>query len=144
MIDPIEEETKLRIALQKTLVSEWASEKVREKHRQMLDWLDDYTEDDSYPIFSATLDYMATGEGRTRALIISRAENYRKFIIYCMDKLDGYYFVIGINIFRGLPHQNEATNLLLSSAMRLDTENEMRSINGCHYEVFLQHHVNCS
>ena len=144
MIDLVEEETKFRDAMLKSIASKWSSEETREQHQQMLDWLDDQSEDDSFLVFSATLDYMATGEGRTMALIISRAVNYREFILHCMDKLGGYYYVIGIDVFRGLPLQNRVTDLLLSSAVRLDTENEMRRVNGCNYEVFLHHYVNCS
>lgn len=119
MIDLDEETIKLRDALTKS-VARNPYEDVRTKHSQMLEWLDQSLDPDTgYDIvFTATLDYYASGEGRTIVFIADNAENEHQFIRKVMAKLDGHYFVIGVKIYRGIPQDDPVIDDLLTNTVK--------------------------
>lgn len=89
------EEQKLREALIHNLSSN--NRAVRSDAQTLLNWLDDDNECDSLMI--ATLDYCATGEGRTIRVDAFSMHSKRAFVLEILDRWRGHYFVIGAELF---------------------------------------------
>ena len=102
---------------------------------------------DKYPLFTATLDYFATGEGRTLIFAARRKASMREWVEYLCGEISGYY-CIGVNVYEGLPPDDDGTWKFLVSPQQqkflrreADASSEGR---GGHVEVFLHQHVNYS
>ncbi len=113
------------------------------QRKQMLEWLDEVAEDETYPLFCATLDYCATGEGHLHWLIASREQNHRDFILHLLEELGGHYYVIGVDIFKGVLPENETARVLLSPALKKELKAVIKG-EDCHYTLNLHRHVNYS
>jgi len=101
----------------------------------------DFIEDDSkgpYRMFSATLDYFATGEGRTTGFVAQGAHSKREFLGYLIEKMRGYWFVIGMSLYEGMPVDDEVYDFLFSDSMK----QEQRQL--AYFECYLEQHYNFS
>lgn len=92
-------EKKFRDYLTKGLESEWAQEDIKGGFRKLIGYLDDETEDETYPLFFATIEHFATGEGQTMIFVASRSDNEGNFIRYVIEKTN-WYHAIGIDLSR--------------------------------------------
>ena len=96
-------------------------------------------------LYTATIDYVATGEGRTIMLAAVHAESeevarshFRK------EEYFGSYFARGMDVYEGMPPETDsAARTLLSDAVRgfLDDQADKPS---CHLDVILKFHFNFS
>lgn len=109
-----------------------------EKARQVtLDFIEDDTKG-QYRMFSATLDYFATGEGRTTAFVANGAHSKREFLNYLIEKMRGYWFVIGMSLYEGMPVDDDIYDHLFSKNMKKD----QRQL--AYFECYLEQHYNFS
>lgn len=71
-----------------------------------------------YRLYSATVDYHATGEGRTMHLVMGRSTSKAEFLAWVAPKI-GDFFSLGIEIFEGAPPETNPVALwLLTDQMR--------------------------
>jgi len=105
--------------------------------QEKLDFINDDTPGE-YRMFSATLDYFATGEGRTTAFVANGAYSKREFLNYLIEKMRGYWFVIGMSLYEGMPVDDRVYDQLFSEIMK----QEQRRLP--HFECYLEQHYNFS
>ncbi len=86
-----------------------------------------------------TLDYMATGEGRTRILTVRQAYDEADFLLDII-KQHGDYYAVGFDLSSTLP-TNSVVDFLLTPAMLVALERDAR--DGM-VQIDLSHHVNFS
>lgn len=73
---------------------------------------------DRYPLFIATIEYFATGEGGSYYVLSSRAEDEDSFRSWANKESDKY-FMSGASIYKNsVPEEDKAYNLLVSDRMK--------------------------
>lgn len=105
--------------------------------QEKLDFIND-AEQGSYRMFSVTLDYFATGEGRTTAFVANGAYSKREFLNYLIEKMQGYWYVIGMNLYEGMPKNDAVFDYIFSDAMKQDLDRLP------YFELNLHQHYNFS
>lgn len=101
-----------------------------------------------YPVFTATLDYGATGEGRLLLFIARRAHSKGDFLAYLCGEISGYY-AQGVTMYEGLPPDTDYPyRQLVSNGVKQFLKHEIgasgnRWLSG-HVDVVLQQYVNYS
>lgn len=94
-------------------------------------------------LYTATIDYSATGEGRTIIFLAVGAENEEhareRFLTYC--EVNPYFF-IGATIYEGLPPEDDSVvNILVSSRLLTSLKAQAEKLD-CMLATRLQHHFN--
>lgn len=141
----------LRDALDRYLAAEKVRDEVFHQQQHKRNLIREYDEgktatNDNYSVFTATLDYFATGEGRTIILYSTRAASEADFLVMTAGKMGGY-LALGADLFRGLPPaDNNVADILLSDKVRMIIEREVNApySDGGHVDVFLNSHINYS
>jgi len=137
-----DDETKYRAHLAKTIQStneHWPSDEVRVGAVKTLAALDSQERDENYPLWTGTVDYFATGEGRSLMFLASRAANEGDFLRYAMKEIS-YWFTIGLKVHQGVPPVSDTVaNFFLTDELRRSLENQ-----GGHVSIVFKHHVNYS
>lgn len=99
------------------------------------------------PLFSATLDYGATGEGSTQVFFATRAYTKGAFLRTLCGRI-GHYFCLGATIYQGLPPENDPVLSLVGPTtwkqLRREVEADRRCFGGGTVSVFLSQHFNHS
>lgn len=138
----------LKNALQRSVETHY-DDAIKKQHQEMLDLLiqhenDTQDTDDSYPVFTATLNYMATGEGHTMKFFAQRASSKAEWLVNICEKIGGYY-ALGVEIYEGLPPDTDlAFKALVSPAMKKLLEREIAPGIGGYIDILVEQHVNYS
>lgn len=91
-------------------------------------------------LYTATIDYFATGEGRSLYLFACHAESTEQ-VLEEMGKVVDPYFVQGAAVFEGLPPDDDAAAaFLLSDGVKPLLRGEQR----CYLRLLLSLHYNFS
>lgn len=93
-------------------------------------------------VYTATIDYFATGEGVTRRFLAFIANGKALAMCTAAEYLSGY-FAVGMDLHEGLPPETDtAAQLLLSDNMRRYLEKEI--LNPMNVHIDLELHANYS
>lgn len=113
------------------------SEETEEKCRNLLDFINDDTKS-KYRMFSATIHYFATGEGHMTAFVAQAAYSKREFLEFLIQKMEGYWYVIGANVYEGMPVNDPIYDQIFSD--------DMKNVHGNlqHFEAFYHQYFNLS
>jgi hypothetical protein len=100
---------------------------------------------DTFRVFTITLDYLATGEGRTLKFLALGARSEEDARKRALDNsMIDSYFLSGADVFDGLPPKDDsAKEFLLSSPMQEFLEKQITNLN-CHLMINLEVHFNFS
>lgn len=101
------------------------------------DWMKEHEPTGQGP-FVAVMEYGATGEGQTIRVISAHAYSLPHFILHCGVRVSGYYFVIGMDFFDGVPKDNQLFNLVVPETALGFFHPQ------CNVDIDLKYHVNCS
>lgn len=86
----------------------------------------------------AVMEYGATGEGQTIQVIAHHAESLPHFMLHCGAEVHGYYFVIGMDFYDGIPKDNKLFNYVVPETTHGFFHPR------CNVDINLRYHVNCS